>query len=368
MAIVACNDGYIDDINAVDPGPDQASPTISFSNLTDTVAIPFTLVETDLAINFTVSDDIELANVVVNFNGENVGSFNTFIDYRNLDGTVTIEALGVGNHSVSITATDLSGKESSSTIDFLLTNEYFPLAGEIFYMPFEEGEFEDIISETSATPSGDPGFVEGVFGSAVEFNAQNSSYLIFPANEEIAGLSNFTISFWTFVDFIDEDENGGIDGILGLVNLSHSNNFWGNIDLFIENNSNPTDGARMRLHFANDGVDTWITDVENQPNIFGRWSYHVVVYNDETKSFAYYINGEQRTSATAAWDADLAFQDAERVIMGCVQFQTDPSSTSATGAQPWASYLTGELDEVKIFNRVLSEGEIQALFNANNPN
>ena len=365
---LACNDGYIDDINAVEPGPDQDPPTISITSLTDTVAMPFTQVESDLEITFSVSDDIELGNVTVSFNGTNVGSYDAFIDYRNLRETIIIESVAVGNYSVEITATDLTGKQVSETVDFLLTNQYFPLEGEIFYMPFEGEEFEDIISETFASPSGDPGFVDGVFGEAVEFNAENRSYLIFPANEEIAGLESFTLSFWTFADFIDADENGQIDGILGLVNLSNSNLFWGNIDVFVENNSNPVDGADMRLHVTNDDSETWIANVNDQPNIFNRWSHHVLSYDNEARLFRYYINGEVMTTIAANWTDNLAFQDAENLIIGCVQFQTDPSSTSATGSQPWASYLTGEIDEIKIFDRAISANEVLALFNANNPN
>ena len=124
----------------------------------------------------------------------------------------------------------------------------------------------------------------------------------------------------------------------------------------------------MRLHVTNDDSETWIANVNDQPNIFNRWSHHVLSYDNEAKLFRYYINGEVMTTIAANWTDNLAFQDAENLIIGCVQFQTDPSSTSATGSQPWASYLTGEIDEIKIFDRAISANEVLALFNANNPN
>jgi hypothetical protein len=49
------------------------------------------------------------------------------------------------------------------------------------------------------------------------------------------------------------------------------------------------------------------------------------------------------------------------MIFGTVQFQTVPSQTSATGSQPWASYLTGQLDEVRIYNKALTDAEVNAL-------
>jgi hypothetical protein len=43
-----------------------------------------------------------------------------------------------------------------------------------------------------------------------------------------------------------------------------------------------------------------------------------------------------------------------------VQFQTDPS-IGCCGKQDWASYLTGVIDEVRIYNVALTTEEINAL-------
>jgi hypothetical protein len=48
-------------------------------------------------------------------------------------------------------------------------------------------------------------------------------------------------------------------------------------------------------------------------------------------------------------------------VLGCVQFQTNPSLTSATGSQDWASYLTGSMDELRIYNAALTPAEVNAL-------
>jgi hypothetical protein len=38
-----------------------------------------------------------------------------------------------------------------------------------------------------------------------------------------------------------------------------------------------------------------------------------------------------------------------------------PSLTSSHGAEPWASFLLGMLDEVRIYNKALSAAELSAL-------
>ena len=49
------------------------------------------------------------------------------------------------------------------------------------------------------------------------------------------------------------------------------------------------------------------------------------------------------------------------MVFGTVHFQTTPSLTSSSTRQDWASYLTGQLDEVRIYNKALSDAEISSL-------
>jgi hypothetical protein len=67
-------------------------------------------------------------------------------------------------------------------------------------------------------------------------------------------------------------------------------------------------------------------------------------------------------SRDAAWADALTFKNSGPIIMGAVHFMTDPSSTSATGSQGWASYVTGEFDEVRIFDRAISDVEVAQIY------
>jgi hypothetical protein len=52
---------------------------------------------------------------------------------------------------------------------------------------------------------------------------------------------------------------------------------------------------------------------------------------------------------------------ATKIVFGTEQFQCSPSLGTAGGSQSWASYLTGQMDEVRIYNKALSASELQAL-------
>ncbi len=217
----------------------------------------------------------------------------------------------------------------------------------------------DSVSGSAGVNSG-AAFTNGFIGEALSLNVANSSYVTFNPASSITGMQSFTVSFWVNPTFVDSNGDNNIDGILGMVSLANVKNFWGNIDSFIENGSNPS-GATVKFHITNGIQETWIIK-ENLTGFFGDWTNHTLTYDAVTSQFTYYINGSVAVAATTApWTGALAFTDSGPLIFGCMQFQTIPSSTAATGAQPWASYLTGSLDEVRIYNTALTPGEVNAL-------
>ena len=358
FTMFGCKDGYIDDISSVDPGADESNPAVAITFPTGNITIPFTQSETDVEFKFNVSDDIEVGSIELSLNGTQLESYSDFKDYRKANLTYMYEALPVGDYSLVVTATDLSGKETSKTVNFEVTNEYVAQAGEIFYMPFEGMENRDLISENLATTGGDPGFVEGASGDASSLDVADKSYLLFPG-DLFADVTSFSVSFWMKPEFVDEDDNGSHDGAVGIFGLSNTEKFWGNIDIFIDGGN--SEGATVKSHITNDDSETWIT-MGNIADLFGNWSHHVLTYDNETREFKYYINSELINTTTASWTDEFAFTSSGSMVFGTLQFMTDPSLTSATTAQDWGSYFNGEMDEVRIFNKSLTTGEVETLY------
>jgi len=219
----------------------------------------------------------------------------------------------------------------------------------VAYWPFN-GDYVDQKSNVAGENTGTT-FTNGIKAQALK-GALNS-YVLFDPTSAILGMESFTIAYWV-------NSPAPSNGIIGLVNLSKTDGFWGNIDMFFENGSTNTDG-KFRAHIQNDAIDSWVAK-DGIVGLFDSWVHITVSYDAGSSTFKLYINGSLVSTNVATGFGPLHFTNAGKMVFGCVQFQTDPSLTSATGSQPWASYLTGSMDEVRIYNTALNDADVNALF------
>jgi len=212
------------------------------------------------------------------------------------------------------------------------------------------GSLIDSVSGTLGTNTG-TSFGNGIKGQALQ--GANNGYVLFTPGNAITGMQSFTITYW-----VNSPVN--TNGIVGLVNLSNSNNFWGNIDMFFENGST-ANAAKFRAHITNNGTnDAWLAK-DGIPGIFNNWVNFALSYDAVTATEKFYVNGSVLVSQVNTGYGPIHFVNSGKIVFGTVHFQTTPSLTAATGSQPWASYLTGLLDEVRIYNKALSGSEVSAL-------
>jgi hypothetical protein len=218
----------------------------------------------------------------------------------------------------------------------------------IGYWAFD-GSYVDSVSNTAATPTG-TSFSGGVKGQALQGAA--NGYVLANPSSEILNMQSFTIAYW-----VNSPLNA--NGIVGLVNLANTNNFWGNIDMFFENGSTQT-AAKFRAHIQNGAKDAWISK-DGLPGIFDSWTHFTLSYDAASSTFKFYVNGSLAHTEAVANFGPISFTNSGQLVFGTVHFQTSPSQTSASGAQTWASYLMGQLDEVRIYNKALNDNEVNAL-------
>ncbi|MEO6631648.1 MAG: LamG-like jellyroll fold domain-containing protein [Mucilaginibacter sp.] len=214
----------------------------------------------------------------------------------------------------------------------------------------------DSVSKTSGAATG-TSFAAGV-GKGTGLQGGLHNYVLADASPALAGLHSFTLSVWV-------NTPPPSTGIIGFFSLANTSNFWGNLDMFFENGSDNTNG-KLRFHMAQAGNDNTFA-VDNVPNLFNKWVNIIFTYNETGGKCAVYVNGNSVASGTAgSLTGPLAFTNVGKVVVGCVQFMTTPSQTSATGAQDWASFNTGGTDQVRIYNKALSAGKASALYNLEN--
>lgn len=219
-----------------------------------------------------------------------------------------------------------------------------------------ENSLVDSVSNTIGTGVG-TSFTNGIKGQALQ--GANNAYFITTPSNAVKSLQSFTISLW-----VNTPQN--TTGTYGLVCLSNTADFWGNFDVFFENGSSATN-AQFKAHIEN--WQTATTDHETWLGaypigaVWNKWTHLVVTYDATSSTFNMYVNGSPIISPVVnAGNGNLVFQNASALIFGTMQFNTTPSLGTAGGAQPWASYVPGAIDEVRIFNKALVAGDIKALY------
>lgn len=212
-----------------------------------------------------------------------------------------------------------------------------------------DGSLVDSVSNSMATNNG-TSFTGGIKGQALQ--GASKGYVLADASTAIQTMQSFTLTAW-----VNSPQN--TDGIVGLVDLANANSFWGNLTMFFENGGSASTG-KLKIHVNNKGTDAWLGNYD-LTNPWNNWMNLAVTYDAAASTFKVFVNGSKIATQTVDNYGALTFQDATKLVFGTVQFQTDPSLTSATGSQDWASYLTGSLDEVRMYNTALPEGDVNAL-------
>lgn len=209
-----------------------------------------------------------------------------------------------------------------------------------------DGSLIDSVSNGAGVNTG-TSFGVGIKGKSMQ--GATNSYVLSAPSAKVTSLTSFTITEW-----INTPPPSA--GIIGIFSLSNKSEFWGNIEMFIENGSTNENG-KLRIHINKGGDKTYAAD--NVLNLFGKWVALAVSYDATTGMIKVYVNGSRVSAGTVTGlTGPLAFTNSGNLVFGTVQFQTNPSQTTGTTKQDWASFLTGQLDEVRIYNKALSDEEV----------
>ncbi|UJH66363.1 LamG-like jellyroll fold domain-containing protein [Allomuricauda sp. SCSIO 65647] len=338
--VYSCEQG-IDPITEVAAGADATAPQITVNYPTEGVEIQVFEAVTSIDIDIEVTDDIEVKDIKVQLDGNQIASFNSFKDYRIVKEEFTYDGLTDGNHTLTVTATDLEGKTTIEEVNFAKAPPYEPLFdGEKFYMAFD-GNYMDLISFQTAGEVGSPSFSGSGFTSPDAYRGTTDSYLTFP----MGGLKSaeFSAAFWYKVN-----SDPGRAGIL-VAGDDEEDRFQG-FRLFREGNA---DEQRIKLNVGTGTGESW-NDGGVLDATAGEW-VHIAISISQTKSTIYF-NGMEMLSADMA--APIDWTGVEELVIG--------------SGGPTFSYWDhlsdySDLDELRIFDKALTATDIQIMINAVNP-
>lgn len=169
--------------------------------------------------------------------------------------------------------------------------------------------------------------------------------------------ANLTISVWVKVDELYEH------------NYIVSQNYWTGYKLQTQGGGKP--------FFTYKKVDGGIIDADNETDNsvqVGTWTHLVVSVNGTSKELKFYVNG----TLTKTWTEEnkgigpltqtLSAPDPQPFIIGCVATDAE----IAASFMEWTTadnlgYFKGAIDELKIYNIALADGQVSKLYNDEKP-
>lgn len=172
---------------------------------------------------------------------------------------------------------------------------------------------------------------------------------------------NLTISVWVKPDELYEN------------NYIVSQNFWQGYKLQTQGGGKP--------FFTYKKVDGGIIDADNETDNSIKpllWNHIVVSVNGTTKEEKIYVNGTLTKTWTEATKGigpliqTLTAPGPQPFLIGCVATDDELANDVGVGWMGWTTaanfgYFKGTIDELKIYNTALTDGQVSKLYNDEKP-
>ena len=198
------------------------------------------------------------------------------------------------------------------------------------------GTFNDTTGDPNTNAHDTTGRIDG----ALTFDGTDD-YITFSDNPDYESDTEGAIAAW-----IKIDSTGSYQTIYGYGDSAGTNDF-----LAFQTTTTEQLTINIRISGSNNRIDTV------QTLNTGTW-YHVAVVSDGSTSTDLYIDGQNASTTIFGGSEGKWFDDVASVA--------ELATIGALRRNSIASYLDGSIDNVMIFDRELSQDEIQTLFNFGN--
>jgi hypothetical protein len=257
----------------------------------------------------------------------------------------------------------VSPETYAGTIEgFNSTDEIYP-SNLVAYWSFD-GTNNEIKSSTAPTTTAGASFIPGgVKGQALSLNAGFLYYATQINSFKTEALKSFTISTWIQI------LNNGSKRTM-LLQLARPGMFNGNLDFNLNTNDNPasvTNYLRINPTFATlgggrqDNINAFGAVNVSPPIGSNVWVNLVLTYDASTGAFNIYGNGDKignYPNRGTGNNSFKAYEPSEFIIGG--NYNSIPGKT--VNADTNYAAMTGNVDEIRIYNRVLPQAILGALY------
>ena len=241
----------------------------------------------------------------------------------------------------------------------------------VAYFPFDGNGNEKISGMTAATTTAKVTFVTGQKGQA--YKGDSLAFMLYnlPNTSKLVNLHGFTFSLWIKAPQVP-NAVPPVPVFFQLNGTSDAN--WGNFT-FTQDRSDK-DSLAFHFFFYSDNAPAWKPQhipYSNPSFPAATWMYLTYSYDSITSKFNIYVKGQKLNlpvGATNRYGNDpntgglplgsLAFKD---VTQACIGTWWNLASGGTTVAQNgWMGYFKGQMDELRIYNRALTDDEVMTLY------
>ncbi len=365
---------------------------------------------TEVPVNPTI---VATFNVEIDPSSATSANITLTQDYDNTDIPLTITASGRNITIVPVddlgtgTLYELKFKSGLKSVDGLTLSEVtrtfstigaFAPSGAIAHWTFENNA-NDVAGSFNPAANGivDITYVDSrntAAGKAASFNG-TTSIIEIPNGDQLINTNNFTISFWVRAEPQDKGHFviglgafwglqfeifGGLDGAKFAVRYELADGTTIGEDMWFPSNADYADnGGWQGWDFAKA-----ITPENYVAMVSNKWLHVTFTYNAATKAGILYYNGEKMKSQNFnLWPADAP----HRNVVGLKYAGTMPDvnndlafgfiqsrAGSLWANEPWGGYdfpganhFKGQLDDIRIYHKVLSPTEILLMYDSEKP-
>lgn len=250
------------------------------------------------------------------------------------------------------------GKTNPSTVAASNLVAYFPLES-------ATAAIETGTGITFGKSSGAATFAVGRRGNAYK-GSTAAGYLEFnlAATNVFTSMSEYTYSAWVKCP-------KPTNGAAAAFSLNGGDANMGNLDFIIESGSN-ADSLALKSYLYNSTTNWKGQDfyLHNKAFLSDKWVHIVSSYNKATSTMSYYANG-------VLVKTQIKFADGEvggvQPKLGALTFGTGMTKldigawwklAAGTATDAWMVYYPGMIDEIRFYNKALTDAEVKALYDA----
>ena len=243
----------------------------------------------------------------------------------------------------------------------------------VLHLPFEDGSVAVGEGVTYDKKVGKADFVTGFIGKAysnTSGDAATEAYLKYnlAAKNCIKDLTSFTFSAWLKRPALGSGAffsvNGGVDSF-----------WWCTMQLYYDNAITDDTGAVAEQQFNGrleiKGVAQWPNTQNVAFTAVDKWYQVVRTYDEETSEWNIYVDGVKLPLVDAEGNPTNIFKVDDKPI-GALDFNNDAMNALYVGGwasridgkanEGWMTYFNGSIDEVRIYNRALTDQEVGKLW------